>query len=171
MVDVAFFAVGWPGNVDELNLDAAGISVERHTIPVDAYLRTEVDHVFAVGDVNGHAMLVQVARLEGRIAAENAVMGPSRQVAYDVVPSASFTDPEYGRVGLTETKATRDHDIVSSRSRIAERHRRKSSPWFSVTNPGSRRLRPQRSRRNAMTSPIAHTGCSSLSGRSSASGQ
>ena len=48
-------------------------------------------------------MLVQVARLEGRVAAQNALMGPTRQVSYDVVPSASFTDPEYGGVGLTET--------------------------------------------------------------------
>ncbi len=57
-------------------------------------------------------MLVQVARLEGRVAAQNALMGPTRQVSYDVVPSASFTDPEYGGVGLTEPAAARDHDIV-----------------------------------------------------------
>ena len=78
---------------------------------VDAYLRTEVDHIFAAGDVNGRSMLVQVARLEGRIAAQNALMGPTRQVSYDIVPSASFTDPEYGGVGLTEMEAARRHDI------------------------------------------------------------
>ena len=84
----------------------------RQGIPVDAYLRTEVDHIFAAGDVNGRSMLVQVARLEGRVAAQNALMGPTRQVSYDVVPSASFTDPEYGGVGLTEPAAARHHDIV-----------------------------------------------------------
>ena len=72
-VDVVFFAVGWPGNVDQLSLETAGITARGSTIPVDAFLRTEVDHIFAVGDVNGHAMLVQMARLEGRIAAENAL--------------------------------------------------------------------------------------------------
>ncbi len=109
--DVVFFAVGWPGNVEELALDAAGIQTQRNAIEVDAYLRTEVEHIFAAGDVNGHSMLVQVARLEGRIAAQNAVLGATRPVSYDIVPSASFTDPEYGRVGLTEADAARDHDI------------------------------------------------------------
>ena len=110
-VDAVFFAVGWPPNIEQLGLDAAGISAERHGISVDAYLRTQVDHIFAAGDVNGRSMLVQVARLEGRIAAQNALMGPTRQVSYDIVPSASFTDPEYGGVGLTETEAARQHEI------------------------------------------------------------
>ncbi len=110
-VDVAFFAVGWPANIDDLGLEAAGIRAERNAIPVNAHLCTEVGHIFAAGDVNGSAMLVQVARLEGRIAAQNAVTGTTRQVAYDIIPSASFTDPEYGRVGLTEIEAARDHDI------------------------------------------------------------
>ena len=117
-VDVVFFAVGWPPNVDQLELDAAGISAGPQGIAVDAYLRTEVDHIFAAGDVNGRSMLVQVARLEGRVAAQNALMGPTRQVSYDVVPSASFTDPEYGGVGLTETEAARDHDIVGRGRRL-----------------------------------------------------
>ena len=111
-MDAVFFAVGWPPNIEELALDAAGIQPQRQGIPVDAYLRTEVDHIFAPGDVNGRSMLVQVARLEGRVAAQNALMGPTRQVSYDVVPSASFTDPEYGGVGLTEPAAARQHDIV-----------------------------------------------------------
>ena len=110
-VDAVFFAVGWPPNIEQLGLDAAGISAGRHGISVDAYLRTQVDHIFAAGDVNGRSMLVQVARLEGRIAAQNALMGPTRQVSYDIVPSASFTDPEYGGVGLTETEAARQHEI------------------------------------------------------------
>ena len=112
LVDAVFFAVGWPPNIEQLGLEAAGIQAQRQGIPVDAYLRTEVDHIFAPGDVNGRSMLVQVARLEGRVAAQNALMGPTRQVSYDVVPSASFTDPEYGGVGLTEPAAARHHDIA-----------------------------------------------------------
>ncbi len=111
-VDAVFFAVGWPPNIGQLGLDVAGIHAQRQGISVDAYLRTEVGHIFAAGDVNGRSMLVQVARLEGRIAAQNALMGPTRQVSYDIVPSASFTDPEYGGVGLTETSAAQDHEIV-----------------------------------------------------------
>ena len=70
------------------------------------------EHIFAAGDVNGRSKLVQSARLEGRIAAWNAVHGPTRQPRYDVVPSGSFTDPEYGTVGLTENQAAGDHDIA-----------------------------------------------------------
>jgi len=111
-VDAVFFAVGWPANLNELGLEAAGVMTERRAIPVDAYLRTNIEHIFAVGDVNGRSMLVQTARMEGRLAAQNAVSGPTRQAAYDVVPSASFTDPEYGGVGLTEREAAANNDIV-----------------------------------------------------------
>jgi pyruvate/2-oxoglutarate dehydrogenase complex dihydrolipoamide dehydrogenase (E3) component len=110
-VDAVFFAVGWPANIDELALEIAGVSAGQAAIPVDSCLRTNVEHIFAAGDVNGRSMLVQAARLEGRIAATNAVTGSNRQVTYHAVPSASFTDPEYGRVGLTEAEAGQDHEI------------------------------------------------------------
>jgi pyruvate/2-oxoglutarate dehydrogenase complex dihydrolipoamide dehydrogenase (E3) component len=115
--DAVFFAVGWPGNLGQLNLDAAGVSAGPSAIAVDQYLRTNVGHIFAVGDVNGHSMLVQSARMEGRIAARNAILGPARQATYDVVPSGSFTDPEYGRVGLSEPEAARTHDTVTGLAR------------------------------------------------------
>ncbi|MGD0698520.1 MAG: NAD(P)/FAD-dependent oxidoreductase [Trebonia sp.] len=112
LADAVFFAVGWPASTSKLNLEAAGVSAEPNAITVDEYLRTNVGHIYAVGDVNGHSMLVQTARQEGRVAARNAVLGPAVQAAYDVVPSGSFTDPEYGRVGLTQTQAAEDHDTV-----------------------------------------------------------
>jgi pyruvate/2-oxoglutarate dehydrogenase complex dihydrolipoamide dehydrogenase (E3) component len=109
-----FAAIGWPANTAGLGLSAAGVQGGRSAIPVDACLRTNVPHILAAGDVNGHAKLVQVARAEGRIAARNAVSGPYSQASYRVVPSGSFTDPEYGQVGLTETVAARVHDIVTA---------------------------------------------------------
>jgi pyruvate/2-oxoglutarate dehydrogenase complex dihydrolipoamide dehydrogenase (E3) component len=111
-VDAVFAAVGWPANLEHLDLDAAGITHDRTAIPVDEFLRTDVEDVFAVGDANGRSKLVQTARLEGRVAAWNAVRGPTRRPDYEVVPSGSFTDPEYGAVGLTEPQAARDHDIA-----------------------------------------------------------
>jgi pyruvate/2-oxoglutarate dehydrogenase complex dihydrolipoamide dehydrogenase (E3) component len=117
VADVVFFAVGWPASVSDLNLDAAGVRDGHGLIPVDEYLRTNVGHIFAAGDVNGHSMLVQSARMEGRIAARNAVLGPAHQATYDVVPSGSFTDPEYGRVGLTEPEAAQRGDIVTGIAR------------------------------------------------------
>jgi pyruvate/2-oxoglutarate dehydrogenase complex dihydrolipoamide dehydrogenase (E3) component len=110
--EVVFAAVGWPARVEELNLPAAGVSYERHAIEVDAYLRTSVEHIYAAGDVNGQSKVVQSARLEGRTAAWNAVRGPHRQIAHDVVPCGSFTNPEYGSVGLAENDAARHHNIA-----------------------------------------------------------
>jgi pyruvate/2-oxoglutarate dehydrogenase complex dihydrolipoamide dehydrogenase (E3) component len=110
--DSAFAAVGWPANLHGLDLDAAAVISSPRAIPVDDYLRTNVEHIFAAGDVNGLSKLVQSARLEGRIAAWNAVHGPARRLVHDVVPSGSFTDPEYGTVGLTEDQAVGDYDIA-----------------------------------------------------------
>jgi pyruvate/2-oxoglutarate dehydrogenase complex dihydrolipoamide dehydrogenase (E3) component len=112
VVDAVFFAVGWPGNVDNLNLEAAGVRVDRGYIPVNAFLQTNVPHIFAAGDINGQSMLVQSARTEGRIAAENAVLGPLRRFTHDIVPTGSFTDPEYGSVGLTEEQARAHYDCL-----------------------------------------------------------
>ena len=117
VADAVFFAVGWPANLDQLNLDAAGVEAGPHALPVDDYLRTNVAHIFAAGDVNGRSMLVQTARMEGRIAATNAVLGRVKRASYDVVPSGSFTNPEYGRVGLTETQAGQQHDVVTGIAR------------------------------------------------------
>ena len=112
IADAVFFAVGWPANLGHLALAAAGVHATPAAIPVDDYLRTNVEHIFAAGDVNGRSMVVQTARMEGRIAATNAILGATRQASYNVVPSGSFTDPEYGRVGLTEAQAAQQHDVI-----------------------------------------------------------
>ena len=111
-VGAVFFATGWPGNVDALNLAAAGVVTERSYIPVNDYLQSNVPHIFAAGDINGQSMLVQSARYEGRIAAENAVLGPYRRFTHEIVPSGSFTDPEYASVGLTEAQARQEYDCA-----------------------------------------------------------
>ena len=111
-VGAVFFATGWPGNVDMLNLAAAGVVTEHSYIPVNDYLQSNVAHIFAVGDVNGQSMLVQSARYEGQIAAENAVLGPYRHCTHEIVPSGSFTDPEYASVGLTEAQARQQYDCA-----------------------------------------------------------
>ena len=119
-VDAAFFAVGWPGNADLVDAAAAGVAVERGYVVVDDYLRTSVPHIFAAGDVDGHSMLVASARLEGRVAAENAVLGPRRRVVHEVVPVGSFTDPEYASVGLTEAEARARYDCAVAVARYED---------------------------------------------------
>jgi pyruvate/2-oxoglutarate dehydrogenase complex dihydrolipoamide dehydrogenase (E3) component len=98
-------AVGWPGNVDGLGLDAAGVTTERGYVVVDERLRTSVPHILAAGDITGRMMLVQSATFEARIAAENAVGGGTLDASHGIVPHGGFTDPEYGSVGLTEVPA------------------------------------------------------------------
>lgn len=117
-VDAVIIAVGWPGNVDSLNLDAAGVKTEKSYIVADDCLRTTAPHIFVAGDIDGKMMLVQSAGYEARIAAENAVGGMKgademRTYRPQIVPHGGFTDPEYGSVGLTEKQAAEaGHDYV-----------------------------------------------------------
>jgi dihydrolipoamide dehydrogenase len=103
--EAVVLAVGWPGNVEPLNLAAAGVETERGYVAVDDRLRTSAPHVFAAGDLTGRMMLVQSANYEGSLAAENAVLGEDRGYSHVIVPHGGFTDPEYGSVGLTEREA------------------------------------------------------------------
>jgi pyruvate/2-oxoglutarate dehydrogenase complex dihydrolipoamide dehydrogenase (E3) component len=113
--DAVIMATGWPADVDDLGLDAAGIQVVKSAIPVDAYFRSEVSHIFAVGDANGSDMLVQAAQFEGEAAAENAVLDTNHRTPHHLLPAGGFTDPDYAGVGFTEEQAReRDaHCIVS----------------------------------------------------------
>ncbi len=104
-VDAVIMAVGWPGNADQLNVSAANVATERGYVVVDEYLRTTAPHIYAAGDINGRMMLVQSASHEGRIAAENAVLGPGQHYRHHIVPHGGFTEPEYAGVGLTEAEA------------------------------------------------------------------
>jgi pyruvate/2-oxoglutarate dehydrogenase complex dihydrolipoamide dehydrogenase (E3) component len=112
-VGAVVFAVGWPGNADDLDLAAAGVELGRGGyVRVDDTLRTSAPHVFAAGDLTGRMMLVQSATHEAEIAAENAVLDETRTLRHAVVPHGGFTDPEYGSVGLTEEGARREHDCA-----------------------------------------------------------
>jgi pyruvate/2-oxoglutarate dehydrogenase complex dihydrolipoamide dehydrogenase (E3) component len=119
-VDAAFFAFGWPSNAHLLDTAAAGVATERGYVTVDAFQATSVPHIFAAGDVDGNSMLVSSARLEGRIAAENAVLGRRRRVVHEIVPAGSFTDPEYGSVGLTEEQARARYECVVAVARYED---------------------------------------------------
>jgi pyruvate/2-oxoglutarate dehydrogenase complex dihydrolipoamide dehydrogenase (E3) component len=106
-------AVGWPGNIEELNLEAAGVEVERGHVRVDDALRTSAPHIFAAGDITGRMMLVQSATYEGNLAAEQTVLGGEHSYRHTIVPHGGFTDPEYGSVGLTERQARSEgHDCA-----------------------------------------------------------
>ncbi len=111
-IDAVIMAVGWPGNVEGLGLEAAGVDHERSYIKVDEYLCTSQPHIFAAGDINGQMMLVQSATHEARIAAENAVLDTPLRWSHGIVPLGGFTDPEYGCVGPTEEEARQEQDVA-----------------------------------------------------------
>ncbi len=98
-------AVGRAPNGRIINAEAAGVKVnERGFIPADRQLRTNVPHIFAIGDVIGQPMLAHKAMHEAKVAAEVAA---GQKHAFDVrgIPSVAYTDPEVAWVGLTETEA------------------------------------------------------------------
>ncbi|MDY5388121.1 MAG: dihydrolipoyl dehydrogenase [Muribaculaceae bacterium] len=97
-------AVGRRPNVDGLNLEAAGVEFSPRGIPVDDMMRTNVPHIYAIGDVNARMMLAHVASYQGKRAL-NAIDGVSDDIRFDVIPAALFTNPECGMVGLTEDAA------------------------------------------------------------------
>ena len=103
--DAILVAVGRQPNGKKLAAEKAGINVdERGFIPVDDQQRTNVSHVFAIGDIVGQPMLAHKATHEGKIAAE-VIAG--HKVGFDnrFIPSVSYTDPEIAWVGLSETEA------------------------------------------------------------------
>jgi dihydrolipoamide dehydrogenase len=98
-------AVGRVPNGKTLNAEAAGVKVsDRGFITTDRQMRTNVPHIFAIGDIAGPPMLAHKAMHEGKVAAEVA-SGMKRAADWRVVPSVAYTDPEIAWVGLTETEA------------------------------------------------------------------
>ena len=103
--DRILVAVGRRPNGGSIAADAAGVAVdERGFIAVDAQMRTNVPHIFAIGDVVGEPMLAHKATHEGKVAAE-VIAG--HEVTFDAraIPSVAYTDPEIAWMGLTETSA------------------------------------------------------------------
>jgi dihydrolipoamide dehydrogenase len=103
--DRVLLAVGRSPNGRNIGADAAGVLVnERGFVPVDRQMRTNVPHIFAIGDIAGAPMLAHKASHEGKLAAEVA-HGEKRAFDARVIPSVAYTDPEVAWVGLTETDA------------------------------------------------------------------
>jgi dihydrolipoamide dehydrogenase len=111
LFDRVLVAVGRRPNGDRIGAQAAGVEVdERGFLRVDRHQRTNVPHIFAIGDLVGQPMLAHKASHEGRVAAEVAA---GEKSAFDarVIPSVAYTDPEIAWVGLTETEA-RDRGVA-----------------------------------------------------------
>lgn len=103
--DQILSAVGRKPNGKLIGAEAIGLNVTEHGfIPVDNQLRTNIPHIFAIGDVIGNPMLAHKAVAEGRVAAE-VIAGKKHFFEPRCIPSVAYTDPEIAWVGLTETLA------------------------------------------------------------------
>jgi dihydrolipoamide dehydrogenase len=103
--DRVLLSVGRRPNGKAIGAQAAGVMVnERGYIPVDRQMRTNVPHIYAIGDIVGEPMLAHKASYEGKLAAE-VIAG--HRAAFDArtIPSVAYTDPEVAWMGLTETMA------------------------------------------------------------------
>jgi len=103
--DRVLVAVGRSPNGKKIGAEKAGVNVtERGFIPVDRQMRSNVPHIFAIGDIVGNPMLAHKATHEGKLAAEVAA-GEKKEWVARVIPSVAYTNPEIAWVGVTETEA------------------------------------------------------------------
>jgi len=103
--DRVLLAVGRRPNGKDIDAQAAGVNVtDRGFVPVDKFMRTNVPHIYAIGDIIGEPMLAHKASHEGKLAAE-IIAGQKRAFDARTIPSVAYTDPEVAWMGLTETQA------------------------------------------------------------------
>jgi dihydrolipoamide dehydrogenase len=110
--DAILVSVGRTPNGNNIGADKAGVAVsERGFIETDSQMRTNVPHIFAIGDIARNPMLAHKAVHEGHVAAE-AAAGHKAHFDARVIPSVAYTDPEIAWVGLTEDEAKRNGDKI-----------------------------------------------------------
>ena len=109
--DAVIWAIGRAPNTDSLNTEAAGIERDgRGFIPTDDWQKTNVDHIFALGDVTGREALTPVAIAAGRRLADRLYNGMTdRRLEYHTIPTVVFSHPPIGTVGLTEEQAHNEY--------------------------------------------------------------
>jgi dihydrolipoamide dehydrogenase len=105
VVDTVLVAVGMRPNSKGIGLEAAGVKTDdKGFIPIDKQGRTNVDGIYAIGDISGPPLLAHKATKEGEVVAE-VIAGHKAEMDWVSIPGATFTDPEIASVGLTEAEA------------------------------------------------------------------
>jgi dihydrolipoamide dehydrogenase len=103
--DVVLVAVGVEGNVDGIGLETVGVEVDRGFIPVDDMMKTNVEGIYAIGDVTGKLLLAHVASAQGVTAIEHIAGLNPQPLDYDQIPSAIYCRPQVASFGMTEAQA------------------------------------------------------------------
>ena len=119
--DALLMAIGRRAALDELGLDAAGVTVERNVVPHNEAMQTNQSHIYVAGDSTGRYQILHLANAEGRVAGHNAAGGETRQIDYRLKMSVIFSDPPFAQVGMDEDEArAAGHDPVIGRARFPE---------------------------------------------------
>jgi len=104
--EIAILSTGRRPMTKDLGFDTIGLKMtERGFVQVDDYCQTNLPNIYAIGDVNGKAMLAHAASHQGQVAAHNCKNGNSMKADFKVIPGCVYTAPEIAQVGLTEEKA------------------------------------------------------------------
>jgi dihydrolipoamide dehydrogenase len=103
--DVALMAIGVQGNVENIGLETIGVKFEKSFIKTDKYYKTNVDGIYAIGDVIGPPLLAHVASAEGITCIEAIAGKKPPHVDYENIPGCTYCQPQVASIGLTEEKA------------------------------------------------------------------
>jgi dihydrolipoamide dehydrogenase len=103
--DKVLLAIGVQGNVENLGIEKLGIVAERGNIKTDKFYRTNIENIYAIGDVAGAPWLAHVASHEGVICAETIAGRKAHPMNYDNIPGCTYCTPQIASTGLTEEKA------------------------------------------------------------------
>lgn len=104
--DKVMQAIGFAPNTDNLGLDTLGVELtDRGAIAIDDRMRTNVEHVYAIGDVTAKLMLAHVAEAQGVVAAETIADAETQELDYVMMPRATFCSPQVASFGYTEAQA------------------------------------------------------------------
>ena len=113
--DKVLVAIGREPNLDGLNIEKAGVALNERCkgISVDAQMRTNVEHIYAIGDVTNIIQLAHVASHQGMAAVDN-ILGESKNMDYSAIPNVVFTSPEIASVGPTEEECRKNGLDIST---------------------------------------------------------
>lgn len=103
--DIALNAIGIQANIENIGLENVNINIEKGFIKVDKYLRTNVENIFAIGDVAGPPWLAHKASAEGILVAEYIAGHQVEGIDYNNIPGCTYCQPQVASIGLTEKKA------------------------------------------------------------------
>jgi dihydrolipoamide dehydrogenase len=103
--DKALMAIGIQGNVEDLGLESLGVNVEKGFIPVDQWYKSNVNGIYAIGDVTGPPLLAHVASHEAIICIEKIAGKSPHTMDYESIPGCTYCQPQVASVGMTEAKA------------------------------------------------------------------